>query len=99
MSNAANNGIKQTICSVLPQGRVTSLSGSVGLVGGQQGSVQQVVNYTNGEVSNFLTGGLQVGWNGGASASASAGFIYKSGSQFTNSNSDEPIPNNVLLTA
>ncbi len=89
----ASSGLKQTVCSVLPQGRVTSLNGSVGLVGGQQGSVQQVVNYNNGEVNNFFTGGLQVGWNGGASASVSAGFVYKPNSQFSNSDFSGPFNN------
>ena len=82
---AASPGLKQKICSAIPQGRVTSLNGTVGLIGGQQGSIQQVVNYNNGEVSNFFTGGVQVGWNGGLAASVSSGFIYKSGGQFANS--------------
>ena len=79
------NVVKQLVCNALPQGRVVSLNGSIGIVGGEQGSAQQVVNYNNGQVSNFLTGGVQVGWNGGASASISAGFIYDTEGRFTNS--------------
>jgi len=94
----AKNTVKQTICSALPQARVTSVNGSAGLVGGQQGSAQQVVNYNNGEVSNFLTGGLQAGWNGGVSASASAGFVYMSNGQFRNSDFSGPF-NNVSASA
>jgi hypothetical protein len=90
---AANNTLQHVFCSALPQGRVQSLNGSVGLVGGQQGSVQQVVNYNNGEVSNFFTGGLQGGWNGGASASASVGFIYDTQGQFNNSDFSGPFQN------
>jgi RHS repeat-associated protein len=85
--------VKQVFCSGLPQGRVTSVNGAVGLVGGQQGSAQQVVNYNNGEVSNFVTGGLQAGWNGGASASASIGFVYDTNGQFNNSDFSGPFQN------
>lgn len=77
---AANNGIlskiKNAVCSALPNGRVTSVNGSLGLLGGQTGSLSVVINYQSGQVSGFATGGLQVGWNGGAAASASTGFVY-----------------------
>lgn len=91
-SQPSKNTVKQTICSAIPQGRVTSVNGSIGGVGGEQGSVQQVVNYNNGEVSNFATGGVQAGWNGGASASASMGYVYKKGN-FTNSDFSGPFSN------
>ncbi len=85
--------LKKVICKVLPQGRVTSLNGSAGLVGGQQGSVQQVVNYNNGEVSNFATGGVQAGWNGGLAASGSVGFIYDTTGTFNNADFSGPFHN------
>ena len=90
---STKNQIQQAICNALPQGRVTSANGSVGGVGGQQGSIQQVVNYNNGEVSNFFTGGLQAGWNGGASASGSVGFVYDTQGQFNNSDFSGPFQN------
>lgn len=65
------------MCSALPSGRVTSVGGSVGVIGGQTGSVSQVVNYNTGQASLFGSGGVQVGWNGGASAFASEGFVWK----------------------
>jgi RHS repeat-associated protein len=68
--------MKQGFCSGLPSGRVTSVGGSIGAIGGETGSVSQVVNYNTGQVSFFASGGLQAGWNGGASASASMGFVW-----------------------
>jgi hypothetical protein len=59
-----------------PQGRVASLNGSLGLIGGQTGALSIVVNYTTGQVSGFATGGLQAGWNGAAAASISDGYIW-----------------------
>jgi hypothetical protein len=55
---------------------VTSISSSLGLFGGQTGSLSVVINYNNGQVSGFATGGLQAGWNGAAAASVSTGFVY-----------------------
>jgi hypothetical protein len=48
------------------------------------------VNYNNGQVSNFVTGGIQVGWNGGTSASVSGGFIYDTQGHFTNTDFSGP---------
>ncbi len=68
--------LKKAVCSALPQGRTESLNGSLGLLGGQTGSLSVVINYQSGQVSGFATGGLQVGWNGAAATSVSTGFIY-----------------------
>jgi hypothetical protein len=68
--------MKAAVCSAIPQGRVTSVNGSIGGIGGQNGSLSAVVNYNTGQLSGFATGGLQLGWNGGAQASVSSGFIY-----------------------
>jgi hypothetical protein len=67
---------EQAACSALPQGRVTSVGGSIGGIGGQNGSLSVVINYNSGQVSGFATAGLQAGWNGIAQASVSTGFIY-----------------------
>ena len=88
----------QKICSATPQGRMTSVGSSFGLIGGETGSLQQVVNYNTGEVSNFATGGVQAGWNGCASASASVGFVYRPSGQFNNSDFSGPF-NNVSVSA
>ena len=81
--NKSKQKAKSKLCQMLPVGRTVGVSGSLGLIGGQTGSLQMVVDYDTGEISGFATGGLQVGWNGGASASVSAGLIYKSsGGQF-----------------
>jgi RHS repeat-associated protein len=68
--------IKNDICSALPQGRTVGVGGGIGGVGGQTGTVELVTNYNTGVSSLFVSGGVQAGWNGGAQASAFAGFIY-----------------------
>lgn len=79
--NAAQNLfkiIKNGVCKALPQGRVESVNGSVGGVGGQNASLSVVINYSSGQVSGFATGGFQAGWNGLIQGSVSTGFIYGS---------------------
>ena len=76
---AANNAaqtIKSAVCSALPAGRTTGVSGGIGGIGGQTGSLELVVNYQSGQVSGFASAGLQLGWNGGAQGSVFTGFIY-----------------------
>jgi hypothetical protein len=53
-----------------------SVNQSFGGIGGENGSLSVVINYSSGQVSGFATGGFQGGWNGGAQASISTGFIY-----------------------
>jgi len=74
--NPPETTAKSILCSALPSGSITSIGGSIGGVGGQTGSLSAVVNYNTGEVSLFASGGLQAGWNGGASASISSGYIW-----------------------
>jgi hypothetical protein len=38
-----------------------------------------VVNYNTGEISGFASGGVGVGWNGGAQGSVNGGFIFNLG--------------------
>jgi hypothetical protein len=46
-------------------------------MGGPTGGVELVQNYRSGQVSGFAFGGAQViGWNGGASANVSTGFVW-----------------------
>jgi RHS repeat-associated protein len=68
--------LKEDVCSVVPQGRVATVGGSVGGIGSPTGSVSVVLNYNTGRTSLFATGGMQVGWNGGAQVQVSAGLIY-----------------------
>ena len=68
--------VKKAVCSALPEGRTVGVSGGIGGIGGQTGSLELVVNYNTGQVSGFVSGGFQAGWNGVAQASASTGFIY-----------------------
>lgn len=75
-SNAPNSGLKQKICSALPTGRTIGVSGGLGGVGSVGGGGEVVINYQSGQVSAFGFGGVQVGWNGGASGSAYTGFVY-----------------------
>jgi hypothetical protein len=70
--------LKQTACSALPTGRVVSVQGGLGGLGANQGSIDFVMNYDTGEVSQFWTWTFQVGWNGVASGSASTGLIWGS---------------------
>jgi RHS repeat-associated protein len=83
-ANSANNGLKQKICRAIPSGRTIGASGGVGGVGSPGAGGELVVNYNSGQVSAFAFGGMQVGWNGGASGSVYSGFIY--GLNSSNSN-------------
>ncbi len=65
-----------TICSALPDGRVTSVNNSWGGVGSVGGSFDVVVNYRSGEVTGFATATGQAGWNGGVSIGLSTGLVY-----------------------
>ena len=68
--------IKSAVCSALPSGRTMGASGGLGGIGSVGGGGEVVVNYNSGQVSAFGFGGLQVGWNGGASGSIYTGFVY-----------------------
>ena len=73
---APNKSLTQKICSALPTGRTFGVSGGLGGVGSVGGGGEIVINYQSGQVSAFGFGGVQVGWNGGASGSAYTGFVY-----------------------
>jgi hypothetical protein len=73
---APNNGIGAKVCSAIPTGRTEGVSGGLGGVGSVGGGGELVVNYNSGQVSAFGFGGVQVGWNGGASGSVYTGFVY-----------------------
>lgn len=73
---APSKSLKQKICSALPTGRTVGVSGGLGGVGSVGGGGEIVINYQSGQVSAFGFGGVQVGWNGGASGSAYTGFVY-----------------------
>jgi hypothetical protein len=81
---APNNGIKAKVCSAIPSGRTQGASGGLGGVGSVGGGGELVFNYNSGQVSAFGFGGVQVGWNGGASGSIYTGFVY--GLNSSNSN-------------
>jgi hypothetical protein len=68
--------LKSAVCSALPSGRTTGASGGLGGIGSLGGGGEVVVNYNSGQVSAFGFGGLQVGWNGGASGPIYTGFVY-----------------------
>ena len=76
--------IRQKICSVIPSGRVSGASGTLGLVSGATGGVELILNYDSGQISAFAFGGAQIGWNGGVSGSLYQGNVY--GLNNTNSN-------------
>jgi hypothetical protein len=81
---APNNGFKAKVCSAIPSGRTEGASGGLGGVGSVGGGGELVFNYNSGQVSAFGFGGVQVGWNGGASGSIYTGFVY--GLNSSNSN-------------
>ena len=83
-SGAPNNGFKAKVCSAIPSGRTQGASGGLGGVGSVGGGGELVFNYNSGQVSAFGFGGVQVGWNGGASGSIYTGFVY--GLNSSNSN-------------
>ena len=76
--------IKSAVCKAIPEGGTTGLSGGIGALGGQTGSIELVRNYSTGETSLFFSGGMQFGWNGGAQGSAFTGSIYNLGSSNRN---------------
>ncbi len=82
--SAPNNGIGAKVCSAIPSGRTEGVSGGLGGVGSVGGGGELVFNYNSGQVSAFGFGGVQVGWNGGASGSIYTGFVY--GLNSSNSN-------------
>jgi len=73
---APSKSLKQRICSALPTGRTIGISGGLGGVGSVGGGGEVVINYQSGQVSAFGFGGVQAGWNGGASGSVYTGFVY-----------------------
>ena len=77
-------GTSNPVCSLLPEGRVSGISGAFGLVGGLSGSVETVVNYNTGEVSGFLSGGLHAGYVGGLSGSGFLGAVRNLGNSNNN---------------
>jgi hypothetical protein len=68
--------LKAAYCSAVPSGRIVSVGGSAGTLGGVAGSVDVVTNYGSGQVSAFASGGGFAGFNGGGSANVSYGQIY-----------------------
>jgi len=62
-------------CRLVPEGSTLGVSGAIGIVGGQAGTLEVITNYNTGEVSGFASGGLQVGFNGGLSGNVMAGLI------------------------
>jgi RHS repeat-associated protein len=73
---SAAKAIKQKVCSMIPSGRVVGASGGVGGVVSVGAGGEMVFNYNSGQVSGFGLGGVQAGWNGGASGSVYIGFVY-----------------------
>jgi hypothetical protein len=92
--------LKNKVCSALPQGRTFGVSGGIGGIGGQTGTLELVMNYDSGQVSGFASGGFQFGWNGGAQGSVFTGYIsgplggdnggYQGG--FTTASLSVPVP-------
>jgi len=83
--------IKQGFCASIPSGRTLGVSGAIGGIGGQAGTLEMVTNYNTGEVSGFASGGVQVGFNGGASANVLLGLISNLGN--SNANYSGPFTN------
>jgi hypothetical protein len=68
--------LKNAYCSTVPTGRSVSASGALGGIGAVSGGGDMVLNYNSGQTSLFATGGMSLGWNGGASVTASSGLVY-----------------------
>ena len=83
-SPAANSSLTQKICSAIPSGRTTGVSGGIGGVVAPGAGGELVVNYDSGQVSAFAFEGVQVGWNGAASGSVYTGYVW--GLNSSNSN-------------
>ncbi len=68
--------LRKAYCRAIPSGRVMSLNGALGGLGAVGVEGDMVLNYNSGQTSLFATGGMSLGWNGGASATASTGLVY-----------------------
>jgi RHS repeat-associated protein len=88
IANGIVQGLKNAACSIVPEARTTSLTGSAGELIGFTGSTGQLVNYDTGEVSNYLSGGYFAGFNGLLSGTLNVGFV--SNLQGSNSNYGGP---------
>jgi len=73
---ALMNKIRKALCKPIPRGRVSGIQLTGGVLGGPTGGVELVQNYRSGQISGFAFGGAAVGWNGGASANISGGFVW-----------------------
>ena len=83
-SDSGGGGLGDTICSLIPSGRVRGASGATGILGGLEGGGEIVVNYDTGQTSAFAFGGVHAGVNGALSGTIYTGFAY--GLQGDNSN-------------
>ncbi len=64
------------VCSAIPQGQVLSTGGALGALGAVGGSANLVTNYNTGQTTLSFSGSVGGGWNGAASGSVSAGYIF-----------------------
>ena len=86
-----NLGLKDKVCSGLPEGRTVGLAGAMGAFGGVQGNVESLINYSTGEISGFASWGGWVGYVGGASGGPTLGLVRNLGND--NSNYSGPFTN------
>ncbi len=72
------------VCSTIPEGRTSSLSGTVGFLQGHTGSAGELINYNTGQRSLFVAGGNFAGLNSIATGSVNGGFVYNLGTNNSN---------------
>lgn len=83
--------VQKAYCEAVPEASTVGLTGSLGIVGGQAGTLELVTNYDTGEQSLFASGGPQFGFAGGASGGVMFGFIQ--GLAGSNANYQGPFSN------
>jgi len=72
------------ICQGIPDGQILGASGSIGVLGGETGSIELLINYSNGKISAFVSAGLQLASGSGASVGVISGAVFGLGSSNQN---------------
>jgi RHS repeat-associated protein len=72
------------VCRLLPDARTVGVNGTIGGTTGPTGGFEVVTNYNTNQTTVFATVGGFVGWNYGAQANFTTGFVWNLGSDNNN---------------
>ncbi|HEV2177385.1 MAG TPA: RHS repeat-associated core domain-containing protein [Terriglobia bacterium] len=69
--------VKNALCSAIPKGLMVGVGGSANFISGPSGTAEAVLNFDTGQLSAFVSGGVQAGINpGGPQSSVFGGLIF-----------------------